>query len=110
MLVITEFTKLGKWYEYFTGDSLTVTDTGGPVELQPGEYRLYTTKRLPKPIGGYKKYSLTDISDIKTTIDFSVFPNPAQTDKIEINYALAANMRLRTSDNRIPGLKNQALL
>ena len=86
--VITEFTKLGKWYEYFTGDSLTVTDTGGPIELQPGEYRLYTTKRLPKPIGGYKKYGLTDVSDIKVAIDFSIFPNPSQGDKIEISYGL----------------------
>jgi hypothetical protein len=87
--IITEFTKLGKWYEYFTGDSLTITDTGGPIELEPGEYRLYTTKRLPKPIGGYKPYGLTDNSDIKVSIDFSIFPNPSQADKIELNYALA---------------------
>lgn len=43
------FPETGKWYEYFTGDSLTVDDVSAPLTLKPGEYRIYTTKRLTTP-------------------------------------------------------------
>lgn len=43
------FQSTGKWYEFFSADSLTVTDTHMQINLQPGEYRLYTTVRIPKP-------------------------------------------------------------
>ena len=44
-----EFTKTGKWYNFYKGDSITVTNPNALITLQPGEYRIYTTKRLPKP-------------------------------------------------------------
>jgi hypothetical protein len=42
------FQSTGKWYEFFTGDSLTVSDAGAVISLQPGEYRLYTSQKIPK--------------------------------------------------------------
>ncbi|TSA30499.1 MAG: T9SS C-terminal target domain-containing protein [Bacteroidetes bacterium] len=47
--IIPNFTKPGIWYEYWTGDSLSVSDPADPLQLQPGEYRLYTTKKFVKP-------------------------------------------------------------
>ncbi len=43
------FSKSGLWYEYFSGDSTNVTNLTAPITLQPGEFKLYTTARLPKP-------------------------------------------------------------
>ncbi|NQV01587.1 MAG: T9SS type A sorting domain-containing protein, partial [Bacteroidia bacterium] len=47
--IIPNFTTTGTWYNYWTGDSLTVTDTGTPISLIEGEYRLYTSRKLPAP-------------------------------------------------------------
>ncbi|HLF64955.1 MAG TPA: FG-GAP-like repeat-containing protein [Saprospiraceae bacterium] len=36
----------GTWYEYFTGDSIIVTDTEERITFKPGEYRIYTSERI----------------------------------------------------------------
>jgi 1,4-alpha-glucan branching enzyme len=38
---------ISKWYEFFSGDSISVSDVSTQVYLQPGEYRLYSSKKLP---------------------------------------------------------------
>ncbi len=40
------FTKTGRWYDYLTGDSLEVTDVNMIIPYVPGEYHVYTTKKL----------------------------------------------------------------
>ncbi|MEM6268426.1 MAG: alpha-amylase family glycosyl hydrolase [Bacteroidota bacterium] len=45
----TGFQNTGWWYEYFTGDSINVTDVNMNILLGPGEYRLFTDQRLPVP-------------------------------------------------------------
>jgi len=47
--IVPGFTATGVWYEYWTGDSLTVSDTDLALSLKEGEYRLYTTRKLAKP-------------------------------------------------------------
>ncbi len=42
----------GTWYEYFTGDSMVVTDTQKKITFGPGEYRIYTSQRIVPP-GGF---------------------------------------------------------
>ena len=69
-----DFSQTGKWYEFFSGDSIDVSNTGALITMDAGEYLLYTTKRLAKP-------------DLTTSVDdllnpgyennwFSVYPNP----------------------------------
>jgi len=73
--VSMSFQKNGTWYEYFSGDSLVVNDTKTSMSLKPGEYRLYTTKRLSKPdfiLGVGDKPA--DVS----TSSLRVYPNPAK--------------------------------
>jgi len=41
-----EFPSSGKWYEYFTQDSIDLTSTTVNFSFAPGEYRLYTSKRI----------------------------------------------------------------
>ncbi|MFH1160694.1 MAG: alpha-amylase family glycosyl hydrolase [bacterium] len=48
--VVPSFTRTGIWYEFYTGDSLVVVNVTDRLVFQPGEYRLYTTRKLPKPV------------------------------------------------------------
>lgn len=44
--ITPQFTQTGTWYEYFTGNEKSVTNTSESITLNPGEYRLYSTKNL----------------------------------------------------------------
>jgi glycosidase len=71
------FTRTGKWYEYFSGDSITITNVEGNFNFQPGEFRLYTTVRLPsaKLILGINDQPLQEKNDFITA-----YPNPSRTE------------------------------
>jgi len=47
-----QFPSTGWWYDYFTGDSIDVSDTQAQIALQPGEFHIYTTVKLPTPEEG----------------------------------------------------------
>jgi 1,4-alpha-glucan branching enzyme len=71
------FTKTGTWYEFFSGSTHEVTAASQniPISLMQGEYRLYTTKQLPRPS------FLTAIDDQiaddnNDGLLFDVYPNP----------------------------------
>ncbi len=72
-----KFPNLGTWYDYFTGDSLVVTNVNQPVDLRAGEYRLYTTVKLAQPKVGYIKYLLPASEIVENQYDMQLFPNPA---------------------------------
>ncbi len=74
-----------KWYEFFTGDSISVSSVATQIPLQPGEYRLYTSKKLP---------SLNFLTDVKKEDSLPVeytlsqnYPNPFNPSTV-INYQL----------------------
>ncbi|MDF1575535.1 MAG: alpha-amylase family glycosyl hydrolase [Bacteroidales bacterium] len=67
------FSRSGWWYSYFTGDSIQVSDLQDPVFLQPGEYRLYTSKRLVKP-----EITARVGSHVAPGNTFHIYPNPFQ--------------------------------
>ncbi|WP_375433616.1 alpha-amylase family glycosyl hydrolase [uncultured Hymenobacter sp.] len=43
-----EFQRTGKWYNYLTGDSITVATTAANITLQPGQYAVYTSRLIKK--------------------------------------------------------------
>ena len=59
------FSKTGWWYDYLNGDSLQVTDINMIIPYTPGEYHVYTTKRLTFDF---------DITSSVTDLDFSSQP------------------------------------
>lgn len=69
------FHHTGTWYEYFTGDSIVVTDVNAPLNMAFGEYRVYTDVRLEQP----------EITDAPASLDDLVieedvlilYPNPS---------------------------------
>ena len=44
-----QFSQTGNWYEFFSGEEINVTDVNISINLEPGEYRIYTTKQLSVP-------------------------------------------------------------
>jgi hypothetical protein len=76
------FPKTGKWYEYFTGDSITVTSTSASILLAPGEYRLYSDVKIFNPdiISSTINYQLDNQL-------FSLTPNPAN-DLVQLHLQL----------------------
>lgn len=94
--VQSPFPHTGWWYEYFSGDSLQVTNTGTALPLVAGEYRLYTTTRLNAPPGGY----ITSNTDIeRLNFNLTLAPNPA-TDAVQIGYILpeSASVQIEVLD------------
>ncbi len=71
-----EFYFTGTWYDYWTGDSLQVSDVNEKIMLQAGEYRLYTSKKLTTP-------AFVGIEDHETSADpfkLHLYPNPASSE------------------------------
>ena len=78
-VIIPKFYNNGTWYDYLTGDSLVVTNINGLINLNPGEYRIYTSKKLATPLGSSNL--------IPENAFISIYPNPNLGKcHIEINY------------------------
>lgn len=43
-----QFTQTGWWYDYFTGDSINVSNPTADIALKPGEWHVYTSKKMSK--------------------------------------------------------------
>jgi len=65
-----QFQSTGTWYNYWTGDSIVVTDVNETINLQAGEYKLYTSKKLANP--GY--VGINDVESLKSLS--TLYPNP----------------------------------
>ena len=69
------FQQTGKWYNYLKGDSMTVTNVNAQLSLLPGEYRVYTTKRVRRP----GTVLTTKAAQQAAALALTVAPNPASS-------------------------------
>jgi len=72
------FQNTGMWYDYFSGDSISVTNTQAVMSLAPGEFHIYTTKKLEAPEPGIIT-AIEDDKPVLTPISFALrqnYPNP----------------------------------
>ena len=75
-----EFSQIGWWYDYFSGDSIYINDTqtenkNFTFQYQAGEYHIYTSKKLETPdISIPQPNSVVNLYS-KTTNTYS-YPNP----------------------------------
>ncbi len=67
------FTHTGDWYDYFTGDKLTVEDVNEWLLLDPGEYRIYTDVQLPVPDIGT---GVEEPGQMQDNSEIFIYPNP----------------------------------
>jgi hypothetical protein len=67
------FSQSGWWYSYFEGDSLEVSQVNEAILLEPGQFLIFTTKKLSKPdiTARVKEYS-------ESATRFQVYPNPSK--------------------------------
>jgi glycosidase len=75
--VLPGFQSTGKWYNYLRGDSIQVTNVGARVAVQPGEYSVYTSRRvkLPASVVLSAKLRRPATADLRLT----AAPNPVAT-------------------------------
>lgn len=85
------FQHTGWWYDYYTGDSVEVTNTAMTFSLPAAGYRLYTDHYIALPPG-------IVFTDVKTPpqsalASLSVWPNPAP-ERVEVAFSLKENAAL----------------
>lgn len=86
--IIPYFQQTGTWYEYFTGEIRNVTSTTDPINLQPGEYRLYSTSEFYNDYYAKATGNLNDLSSWGTNTDGSG-SNPADFTTAHSNYYIS---------------------
>ena len=77
------FPKVGKWYDFFTGASIDVTDVDLPLFLAAGEFHIFSTVPFTKPIAGLVPWTVPSSLVITGTQtesfgDVKLYPNPVQ--------------------------------
>ena len=76
------FPTLGKWYDYFTGEALEVTDLAKSYTLQAGEFHIYTTNQLAKPESNLVSWKALgkNVLAIESEMEegINIYPNPSQ--------------------------------
>ena len=71
------FSSTGNWYSYFDGDSVNVSEVDMSYSLDPGQFILFSKKKL----NGFIPH--TSIGDPTYFMDANIAPNPA-SDKVNI--------------------------
>lgn len=71
-LINPNFPHAGTWYDFFTGESIEVTNLTERLNFAAGEYRLYLNKQEPVLL-----LSTNEISNPTNSKILSVYPNPA---------------------------------
>jgi len=96
------FPNAATWYEYFSGDSIVVTNTNLPIELAAGEYRLFTSQQLEQLV----PTSTTDLINNESGI--KIFPNPAR-DAFTLRYELSESATVDIEAYDMLGRKQETI-
>ncbi|WP_321997465.1 alpha-amylase family glycosyl hydrolase [Draconibacterium orientale] len=102
--IAVTFPSAGKYYEFFSGDSIEVSSTNQTFTFAPGEYRLYSTQQFEEP------RIITDIDEPEVmSSDLQVYPNPASSKLTIVSdktistvqlYSIAGTLQYQTNDLR----------
>ncbi|MEM9985909.1 MAG: alpha-amylase family glycosyl hydrolase, partial [Bacteroidota bacterium] len=90
---VPEFPSTGTWYEYFSQDSLEVTDLNQDAYLAPGEYFIFSKRRYEQDD---VVRELRSLFDVFTSIDgpaidqqgLRLIPNPSSDQSLTLRYEL----------------------
>jgi 1,4-alpha-glucan branching enzyme len=99
------FQKTGTWYDYFSGDSIYVTDTQALIKLFAGEFHIYTDIKLPAPsadiVNGLKEG--LNVKPYRYRL-YQNYPNPFNPET-SIRYELAQSGRVKLEVFNVTGKK-----
>jgi glycosidase len=112
--IAANFQNTGWWYNYFSGDSVNVTDQYAGITLNPGEFRLYTSKRLPLPeanlVLGVENDRLSGVTPSNYSLEQN-YPNPFNpSTTIRYSVPTRSNVKVVVYDalgNRVAELVNE---
>lgn len=94
--IVPKFQHTGKWYDFFSGDSISIDNLSQSILLNPGEYRIYTDIKLENPnIGTGIGNPVNDNSGIFS----KVYSNPSNGRfNIELNLKEASEVYFTVFD------------
>lgn len=77
------FPSSGKWYDFFTGSELNVSDLTTKYTLKSGEFHIYTTTPLPKPeadLVPWKSLGMVMPLAVESEMEegIKLYPNPSK--------------------------------
>lgn len=103
-----EFYKTGYWYDYLSGDSIYVDNTGMTLQYEAGEFHIYTDVKLPKPDLSVPSYSEL-INNPDNSFSY-VSPNPFNSETtINFNLTTQSDVSLKIFDIQGRIVKNYNL-
>jgi hypothetical protein len=94
-----QFPNTGWWYDYFSGDSILIINTQEQIPLEPGEFHIYTTIKVPTPEPGI----LLDVEkadDTEIITEYRLeqnYPNPFNP-STKIRFTIPSNVKRETSN------------
>ena len=74
-----QFSQTGDWYDFFSGDTLSINNTDTTIAMNAGEFHIYTTKKFEAPAGDLLRFVPTQINlDISKTFNGASSPQDYQ--------------------------------
>jgi hypothetical protein len=72
------FNHTGWWYDYFSGDSMNITNGNQSISYKQGEYHLYTDKYLPTPnLAAGLPTGIDEVTEAPKNEELLLYPNPS---------------------------------
>ncbi|MEM8584209.1 MAG: alpha-amylase family glycosyl hydrolase [Bacteroidota bacterium] len=105
------FPSAGTWYDYFTGESIEITNPTASRTFMPGEYKLYLSEPIEQPTGGLGTTSAEVVSP--ETFKLVLSPNPTDGPiRAQFNLERAETVRLQMMDlsGRVVGRSYESTL
>lgn len=95
-----DFTQTATWYDFFEGSEYEVTDSEQSISLEPGEFKIYTTKQFETPEMGIatsnEDESIVGPDEFRL---YNNYPNPFNpSTSIKFDVAKAGNVQLEVFD------------
>ncbi|WP_139923098.1 alpha-amylase family glycosyl hydrolase [Hymenobacter sp. DG01] len=99
------FPQTGTWYSYLTGEPLAVTNTSMSMNLAPGQYAVYTSRKISVPAG---TVLTTKRQRDAAVLQLTAQPNPA-AGKAQLRYSLPQATSVQVTVTNLLGATVQTL-